>query len=38
MGKHHADKYSQTKASQQNQAGAAPQAPKVGSEQRNQYR
>lgn len=38
MGKHKTDKVSQVMPAKHNKAGNAPQAPKVGSEQRNQYR
>ena len=38
MGKHKTDKVSQIMISGNNKAGGAPQAPNVGSEQRNQYR
>lgn len=38
MSKHKADKLSKIQADLQNKAGNAPQAPKVGSTQKNQYR
>lgn len=38
MGKHKADKKSQTFGKQHNKAGQIPQAPKVGSNEQNQYR
>lgn len=38
MGKHSEDHKSQTFDKQHNKAGQAPQVPKVGSNQQNQYR
>lgn len=38
MNKHISDKLSQIRLDTHNKAGQAPQAPKVGSTQRNQYR
>jgi hypothetical protein len=38
MGKHKADKLSQTSGRQHNKIGHAPQNPSMGTEQHNQYR